>query len=568
MKKTVTINISGIIFHIDEDAYDRLNRYMSRLKRHFSRMEGRDEIITDIESRIAELLQEKIVDNKQVITIGDIEDVVKMMGEPSEMDQDGEYEPVSEQGPAYRRPKRLFRDPDNRMIAGVSSGLSAYFNIDPVWIRLLFVISLFAGGAGVLVYIILWIVVPQAITTADKLEMRGEPVNISNIERSFRDEVNSVKETFNEFADGAKETFKKKSKGRQTVFDNLIDFLSSILRIFLKVVIVIIGLVLVTTGLGLIVGFTGASLGLSSFSFFDNGELISFSLTNLLDMIFPTRIAGILSVVSLVLLIGIPVIMMVYLGIRLIAGERAKVPYIGITAFAFWLAGLVMSVFAGASLGLDFRHSARVESTYEIFPHPGKTLYVKALPEKHDDNTYSRSTNEIFDGEWYVRFEGKDYELFAVPEFSTSRKSLNDKITLEVSAYAKGSGRDEAHDRARALIYPVVTNDSVISIPTYYYFPENAKIRAQYVSLKLRLPVGQIVHFDENMETFFDENPNYHYRREGFEGNTWIMTENGLKSYTENDEGSYDFQIEEEGHESLQLFSHAISMIAFRLIII
>jgi len=167
-------------------------------------------------------LQEKVVDNKQVITIGEIEEVVKLMGEPSEMDQDGDYEPVNETGSTYRRPKRLFRDPDTRMIAGVSSGLSAYFNVDPVWIRLLFVISLFAGGAGVLVYLILWIVVPQAITTADKLEMRGEPVNISNIERSFRDEFDSMKGKFNEFADGARETFKKKSTGSRTFFDNLI----------------------------------------------------------------------------------------------------------------------------------------------------------------------------------------------------------------------------------------------------------------------------------------------------------------------------------------------------------
>jgi len=188
MKKTVSINISGIIFHIDDDAYERLNRYLNSIKRHFSKMDGRDELVTDIESRIAELLQEKIQDTKQVISIEDINQVISMMGEPAEMDEDTDTEPVrSHKTYSYSRAKRLYRDPDGNMISGVSNGLAAYFNIDPVWFRILFIGTLFFGGAGLIAYIILWIIVPEAITTAEKLEMRGEPVNGSNIERSIRD---------------------------------------------------------------------------------------------------------------------------------------------------------------------------------------------------------------------------------------------------------------------------------------------------------------------------------------------------------------------------------------------
>lgn len=566
MKKTVTINISGIIFHIDEDAYDRLNRYMNRLKRHFSRMEGKDEIITDIESRIAELLQEKVVDNKQVITIDDIEEVVKLMGEPSEMDQDGDYEPVNDAGPTYRRPKRLFRDPDTRMIAGVSSGLSAYFNVDPVWIRLLFVISLFAGGAGVLIYLILWIVVPQAITTADKLEMRGEPVNISNIERSVRDEFGNVKEKFNDFTNGAKETFKKKSPGSPTLFDNLAEVIGGILRIFLKVIIVLIGVVLIISGLGFIIAFVVGTAGLSSFSFFENGEMIAFSLSTFLDMVFPGRALGVLSVVSLILLFGIPLIMITYLGIRLIVGSSVRVPYIGITAFGFWLAGLVMAVFVGFTTGMDFRHSAFVASDYEVTIKPEKVLYIKAQTDPMLYNSYNHGKTSLFDGEWYVKFKGDEYTLYDVPEFHTASKTRDDKVTLEVMNFAKGSSQNEAYRRAGDLTYAVSTNDSTIILSTYYIYPPNAKIRDQRVELKLRLPIGQIVHFDESMEEFFDENPNYYYRRENYEGNTWIMTESGLKPYIKDGESSINQLLETEEQSVAKVYSLPLCMVPIRII--
>jgi phage shock protein PspC (stress-responsive transcriptional regulator) len=212
MKKTVSVNISGLFFHIDEDAYDRLNRYLAGIKRYFAKEEGRDEIISDIESRIAELLQKRLTGSRQVVNLTDVDEVVKLMGEPIEMESGSTVPPANEANYTYRRPRRLFRDPENKMIAGVASGMSAYFNLDPVWMRLLFVISIFLSGAGIIAYIILWIIVPEAITTADRLEMRGEPVNISNIEKSIKEEFGNVKDRFNKFADSAKSSFNKSKK--------------------------------------------------------------------------------------------------------------------------------------------------------------------------------------------------------------------------------------------------------------------------------------------------------------------------------------------------------------------
>ncbi len=197
MKKTLTANINGIVFHIDEDAYYKLSRYLERIKAHFRHEHGGEEIVAGIEGRIAEMFQERKKSHQQVVNIEDVREVITQLGEPAEMSDDGnestgrrETSDYSSEDPA---PKQLFRDPDNKYIGGVCSGLAAYFNIDPTWVRLLFVLLIFAAGSTILAYIILWIVIPKAITTADRLSMRGERINISNIEKSIREDLRDIK---------------------------------------------------------------------------------------------------------------------------------------------------------------------------------------------------------------------------------------------------------------------------------------------------------------------------------------------------------------------------------------
>ena len=156
MKKTFNINISGIIFHIDEDAYEKLSLYLKRLKQHFDKTDSGKDIIGDIENRIAELLQEKLSDKKQVITLADIDEVITLMGEPYEFSEEEETSSNSQQSYQKTYGKRLFRDTDTRIIGGVCSGIAAYFNIDPLWVRLGFVLAAFSGF-GFLIYLILWI---------------------------------------------------------------------------------------------------------------------------------------------------------------------------------------------------------------------------------------------------------------------------------------------------------------------------------------------------------------------------------------------------------------------------
>jgi phage shock protein PspC (stress-responsive transcriptional regulator) len=196
MKKTISINLNGMLFNIDDDAYDRLEEYMKRIEAHFSGQNESNEIMNDIEARIAELLNERLGGTNKVVSLSDIEEIIKTMGNPDEFDEAEQKDQKKQHYQYIHRPRRLYRDPDNRVIGGVCGGMGAYMNVDPVIFRIIFVIIFFGFGVGLLIYLVLWIVIPEAKTTAQKLEMRGDPVNVSNIGSFFREEFENVKNSF------------------------------------------------------------------------------------------------------------------------------------------------------------------------------------------------------------------------------------------------------------------------------------------------------------------------------------------------------------------------------------
>jgi phage shock protein PspC (stress-responsive transcriptional regulator) len=191
MKITVSINLGGYSFNIDEDAYAELKMYLRSLELHFAGEESASEILSDIETRMAELFRTKITSYKQVINIEDVRQAISVLGTPEDIsDSEGQTSREKFASPGYHR---MYRDPDNRVIGGVCSGMGAYWNIDPVIIRIIFIALSLAGGIGVMVYLILYIVLPEAKTTAQKIEMKGEPVNIHNIKEAVKKEFDSVR---------------------------------------------------------------------------------------------------------------------------------------------------------------------------------------------------------------------------------------------------------------------------------------------------------------------------------------------------------------------------------------
>lgn len=203
MKKVMTINIAGRSFYIDEDAYARLDQYLKSLENWSRDKEGGQEILNDIEGRIRELLEEKINPATGVITLEMVNKIIATMGEPADFSEEGstssdsEFSDRSATNTAGSRRRRLYRDIEDKVFGGVCSGIAAYFNIDRVVVRVLFALLAFLSfGTVLLIYLILWVAIPPALTTSQRLEMRGDDVTISNIEKNIRNEYNDVKRRF------------------------------------------------------------------------------------------------------------------------------------------------------------------------------------------------------------------------------------------------------------------------------------------------------------------------------------------------------------------------------------
>jgi phage shock protein PspC (stress-responsive transcriptional regulator) len=196
MTRTININLGGFLFHIDDNAFSLLNAYLTAIEKQLNGDPSKKEIMTDVEARIAELFNERKNRENEVIMIEDVNAVISVLGEP---DSFGNYnEPTgTEYKYADKATKRLYRNPDERVLGGVCSGLAAYFDSE-VWIfRVLFVVFSFFFLTSVLVYLILWIVVPEALTLEQKLEMRGRPVTIDNLKQTVKEEFEKVKAKMN-----------------------------------------------------------------------------------------------------------------------------------------------------------------------------------------------------------------------------------------------------------------------------------------------------------------------------------------------------------------------------------
>ncbi|MEJ6808042.1 MAG: PspC domain-containing protein [Saprospiraceae bacterium] len=201
MNKILNINLGGIPFTIDINAYTHLEKYLDAIRRHFSDSESCDEIIHDIEVRMGELFQESMK-GSSIISNKELDEVIQIMGTPEDFGAESvedDYEPTEESRKNYtsrakkkNSGKRLFRDGDDKVVAGLCSGIAAYFGVnDPLWIRVAFVILLFSGLSPI-IYILLWVIVPVARTSSEKLSMRGENINISNIAKTVEEEITEL----------------------------------------------------------------------------------------------------------------------------------------------------------------------------------------------------------------------------------------------------------------------------------------------------------------------------------------------------------------------------------------
>ncbi|MGM0506340.1 MAG: PspC domain-containing protein, partial [Bacteroidota bacterium] len=186
MDKTISITIAGLILHVEESAYRELEIWLSSVRSHFGQYDDSDEILRDIENRLAELLSELTGNRKRAVTTDDVRDVISQIGTTEDFE---EFDGETESDVPRNRPvkKRLYRDPDNSLLGGVASGLAAYLGIDITLARVLFVFFTLIWGTSLLLYIVLWIAMPVADTTAKKLEMKGEPLTLARMEARIKE---------------------------------------------------------------------------------------------------------------------------------------------------------------------------------------------------------------------------------------------------------------------------------------------------------------------------------------------------------------------------------------------
>ena len=521
MKKTLTVNLGGMVFHIDEDAYLLLSQYFEDLRKHFSKLEERQEIYNDIEVRISEILQERLNETKQVITLEDIKEVIQVMGQPWQFETEGKEQAEAPVEPEEKATKRFFRNPDDKVIGGVCSGLGAYFHIDPVWVRLIFVIPIIFGGFGVLLYLILWIVMPEATTTTDKLLMRGEKINISNIEKSVRDEIGGLRDKLGSMASDSVSAIRRAGAGSSSFFEVIGQGIVSVLAFLWKVVIVLTGIFLILLGLGFVIALLAFTFGWTGELMSDN-DIVILSFPRMAELLLGCNMPVAYLQIILLIVLGIPFFMLLYNGARMVFRfERIK--YLGLTMFNIWVVGIVFLVFFTLSTYKLYKtgDEKRMEVTLE---KPGAdTLFLKLRAEdpgmkylEYEKYTFVNDLRTI------ISDEG---ELYIVPKirFEESSDSL---FSVTQTLLARGKSQLEAQQRIAQIRYQLATMGSTLMIGPYARLPKGECWRGQTVNLVINVPKGKFVQIDGR---FHDLKPDWYYLRNSTVESTLVMTENGME---------------------------------------
>ena len=402
MNKTININLASTFFHIDESAYNLLQSYLNKLEKAFKNTQGKEEILRDIEVRIAELFQERKKHPDYVTNEKDINEVIDILGQPEDFEVEETQE--TSKGQTHTASKKLFRDPDDRYIGGVASGLGYYFGIDTTWIRILWLIfGLFSLGTITFIYIILWILIPEAVTTADKLRMKGEPINIATIEKKIKEEFDEVSSKIKDIDyQEVKSSLKKKS----TIF---FGFLENVLSLIPKVIIKVIGIILlIVSSSGIFVILTGMVL----FFIFGTIEWPFNFYSNFLEY---DPYPSFAIIIATFLLVFIPFLFLFSLGVRLLYRNSTIYGTVGrFVLFGLWLVALFSLIYMGISEMKNHSVSASKTENYELNIAKTDTLYVRLKEDVfiQDSTLWEYERSKIFPDfnkkNWWME---KNFEL-------------------------------------------------------------------------------------------------------------------------------------------------------------
>ncbi|MCH4822816.1 PspC domain-containing protein [Gramella lutea] len=487
MNKTVNINLAGTFFHIDEDAYARLQRYLEAIRHSFSNTQGRDEIISDIEARIAELFNEKIKNDRQVISIKEVEEVITIMGQPEDYMVDEE---IFEDEPKRTRStktvgKQLFRDTENGHVGGVSSGLGHYLGIEAIWVRLLWILlTIFSSGAFILIYIAFWIFVPEAKTTADKLAMRGEEVTVSNIEKKIREGFHGVSDSIKNV------DYEKYGKQASAGASSAATTLGSIIKFCLKLFVKFVGILLL-----LIAGSTLIALFVGLFAVGTFG-IIDAPWTDYINMVNSGAPIWLISLLVF-FAVGIPFFFLFVLGLKILVKNLKSLGRIALlTLLGVWLISIIGLTVVGVSQATNRAFDGEVANTEKLGVFPTDTLFLRMRNNREFSKKTWRSSDFrlAYDNNQKI-IVGNDIRLIV--------KSTQDSLgKLEIIKFAEGKDYQDARDRAANIRYSTSLIGNELLLDSYFTSDADYGYRDQEVQVTVYLPEGTILYADDNTSSF------------------------------------------------------------------
>jgi phage shock protein PspC (stress-responsive transcriptional regulator) len=518
MNKTININLGGTFFHIDENAYSHLRSYLEAVRATLSPEDSIAEIMDDIEARIAELFNESITNKDQVITLGRVKEVIEIMGQPEAFDPDNDAAQNNTKNAHAepKTPKQLFRDDENKYLGGVASGLGHYLGVDCLWIRLIWLILFFlSSGTFFMIYILFWILVPAAKTTSDKLKMKGEPINISNIEKR-------VKEGYDKFSDNVKSVDYDKygnqvKRGTNRIVELIGNLLKGALNVFAKILGVLMLIFSVTTLLGLAFGLFSAG----SLEFWGQADLIQYYQAVSVAQI---PFWALLTIVFLA--VGIPFIVLFIVGLKLLIPNLKSMGWTPkILIFALWIASILALIFFGA------KHASFSSVT-------GQFQREIPLPVTKNDSITLTMNQSLLSGRYAERDDDFVIKMDADnnPIIVTNNVRLIVRSTqkargfIMVDSYADGASLDLAQEKAMHINYQIQFTDGILELDPFLTTALEHKYRDQYVEVIVYLPAGSVLWADPNTHSYHQNTRAYNDLLDsGYEGHYLRVMDRELK---------------------------------------
>jgi phage shock protein PspC (stress-responsive transcriptional regulator) len=507
MNKTISINISGFAFNIEEQAYKKLADYLNSIKNNFKEEKERDEIMEDIEARIAEIFQENLSDRKEVILLVDVARVIEVMGKPEDYISDeasiedhftDSKESDSNQSSSS---KRLYRDESEAKLGGVCAGLGHYFNIDPVLVRIIFIL-LVLFGAGFLLYIILWVVIPGARTTSQILEMKGQNITLDNIKEHVKD----VKTAIVDNTKGAKNNITNAVNKGVVVG-------SKIGRIIGKIIgfVFIVGSIL--SLLSIILVFFGNSTVLPLFG---NGQ--SNDLTTLLGLVYPEGRLFMFFIASCVFIL-IPTSFFMYIGSRLLFNLKRKFMAVRIVFTVLWILSIGTLIIIHLELGLNLKEREQVDYEVALNSDTTNVLFVDVI----EDDVFSKyiEFNKVWNFTELINVKD-EITYFGYPNVEITQKEDSSDFKVILHKESNGFSKKDAIQRAEKIEYKINVENGKLLLSPYFSINTQDKFRGQLVTVEIQIPYGKQVVLGENINRIMvDVNNNYYNHIQDYDGTTW-----------------------------------------------